>query len=208
MATQMATPKVNGFAVMMEQDEAIQTLSSVPKITESGTDAARQGVSMADMIAQQVRDGIAAAMGELIKAQAPAVVPVQAVAETPKASKGRGKTVQVAHHGKGTSNPRMEAPKAEDTRPWYTQALTRANKKTGERFYAIDPKSIMTHGDAVICCSNKWAPALLLLKGRRKPIYLNAGTLAALADSAMMLSAFAKANHEYLARSIESDDED
>jgi hypothetical protein len=47
----------------------------------------------------------------------------------------------------------------------------------------------------------------MLIKGKRKPIYLRAEHLAALVEAAQLLSEFAKANEDYLIRSMEKADD-
>ena len=156
----------------------------VDRITEPGSDEARKGVSLQDQLAMLLQ-GMGAMRDELnaVKAGKPHLVKGKAVA--PKAEKA------------------PKPPKPESTGAWHLDALNRVDKKTGEPFYTVEIGSVAVHGDVAIVKANKWAPVLMLIKGKRKPVYLRAEHLAAIVEAAAMLSDFAKTNEDYLIRSME-----
>jgi hypothetical protein len=169
------------------------------RLTESGSDQAKAGVSMADQLKAMMADMLAASMAEMkasliqtgtaaIPVSAPAAVQTRAAKLTSKAKKQNGK------HTAATA--------PESTGKWYLDALNRIDKSTGKPYYSVDFESVMVHGDIAIMRSHKWAPVLMLIRGRRKPVYLKAIALGALLEANGTLNAFVKTNSEYLADSI------
>jgi hypothetical protein len=154
------------------------------RLTEPGTVEARKGVSLQEQLAQMLQ-GMGQMQAEMnaLKAGKPQLV--------------KGKTAA----------PKIEKapkpPKPESTGAWHLDALNRVDKKTGEPFYTVDMPSVQVHGDVAIVKANKWAPVLMLIKGKRKPIYLRAEHLASLVEAAGLLAEFAKTNEDYLIRSME-----
>jgi hypothetical protein len=155
------------------------------RISEPGSVDARKGVSLQDQLAAMLQEfgGLKQELAAL-KTGKPQLVKSKAVA--PKVAK---------------------PPKPESTGAWHLDALNRVDKKTGEPFYTVELGSVAVKGDVAIVKANKWAPVLMLIKGKRKPIYLRAEHLAALVEAAGLLSDFAKANEDYLIRSMEKADD-
>lgn len=231
-------PKANGFSVFMDATAPIEaapafipepaplTSAEVMAMTEEPATETPAVIldaqpSMADLMRSMMAEEFAKLRSAMVApaVQVAPVAPAFSGFEAPIVATGKAKAkakaapvqvapVHVARHAK-PSNARIETPKTADARPWYVQALTRVNKKTGTPFYSIETKSVMVHGDVAIARSNKYAPAVMLINGRRKPIYLQSVHLAALEGSGALLGAFVKANHDYLAQAlVQGDGED
>jgi hypothetical protein len=158
------------------------------RLTESGSDQAKAGVSMADMIRAIMAEEMAKITGG----------PVATQAVNHSSAKGKAAKVKPA---------RVAEPKAPSTGKWYLDLLARVDKSTGNKYYSVDESTILVHGDVAIMRSSKWAPVLVLVKGRRKPLYLRAQALGSLLDAVPTLNRFVDVNADYLERSMSDSSE-
>lgn len=170
------------------------------RLTESGSDQARQGVSLAETMAlmAQTIANLNARMDTL--QSAPVAVPVQTA--TPARAANRQKA-----NAKPAVTVAAKPIKPASTGEWYTDLLSRIDRKTGQPYYSVSPASIMVHGDVAIMRSTKWAPVLMLIKGRRKPVYLKPEALSSLIEASAVLESFVKKNQDYLVDHMSEDGE-
>lgn len=160
-----------------------------PRMTESGSDSARAGVSLQDQMRAMIQEALSGMLPALV-AQS---VPAQAV-NAP--SKGKGKAT--------ASLPTTVDPAGR----WYMdgKTLEKKEKTTGRRYYNVADSSIVANSGVMIAKNNarEYGDVLILLKGKRKPLYLRASQFSALVEASGMLAKWLDSHQEYLVECLES----